>query len=85
MLASYVLNDTSISYLTLEFVAWIVIFVAGLGGLFVSLYILISHDDVKHRLVQPMELANIFNSVSDSRSNIYFQFIPLELLCASII
>lgn len=85
MLAGYLLDYTSVTYLTIEFISWIVIFVAGLGGLFVSLYILISHDDVKHRLLQPMELANIFNSVSGSFINSYFQFVPLELLAASII
>jgi hypothetical protein len=66
MLAALFLDDTTVTYLTIEFMAWIVIFVAGLGGLFVSLYVLISHDDVKHRLLQPMELANIFNSVSNT-------------------
>ena len=54
MLATLMLDNTTVTYLTIEFIAWIVIFVAGLGGLFVSLYVLISHDDVKHRLLEPM-------------------------------
>lgn len=51
MILALILDDTTITYLFLEWMLWIVIFVAGLAGLFTSLYILISHDDVKHRLV----------------------------------
>ena len=38
---------------------------AGIAGLFFSLYILISHDDLDSKIMQPMELSDIMKAVSE--------------------
>ena len=37
---------------------WIVNFIAGVCGLFISLYLLITHDDMKSHSIEPAELAD---------------------------
>ena len=45
-------------------IAWVVNFIASLAGLFISLYLLISHDDLNSNFITPIELSNNLNSVS---------------------
>jgi hypothetical protein len=44
--------------------AWVLNFIAALVGLFVSLYLLISHDDLSSNFIAPIELSNSLNTVS---------------------
>jgi len=45
-------------------IAWVVNFIASLAGLFISLYLLISHDDLNSNFITPIELSNNLNLVS---------------------
>jgi hypothetical protein len=47
--------------------AWTLTFVAALAGLFISLYLLISHDDLQSSFIEPVEL---FNNLSSVRSTL---------------
>ena len=41
-----------------ELVFWLSNFVISLGGLFIALYIVITHDDMKKEYVEPVELSD---------------------------
>jgi hypothetical protein len=45
-------------------IAWALNFIASLAGLFISLYLLISHDDLNSNFITPIELSNNLNTVS---------------------
>lgn len=49
--------------------AWVLNFVATLAGLFISLFLLISHDDLQSSFIEPVELSNNLNSVSKTSSD----------------
>ena len=49
--------------------AWVLNFVATLAGLFISLFLLISHDDLQSSFIEPVELSNNLNSVSKTFSD----------------
>lgn len=51
--------------------AWVLNFVATLAGLFISLFLLISHDDLQSSFIEPVELSNNLNSVSSYLVNNY--------------
>ena len=65
MSRQYILAEPEATQAELGFglFSWIVNFVDTLGGLFISLYILISHDDLSQGCLDPGELSNILNSV----------------------
>ena len=42
---------------------WVLGFTDSLVGLFTTLYLLISHDDLETGAIEPMELSNTFNLV----------------------
>ena len=42
---------------------WFINFIGSVGALFISLYLLISHDDMKSALIQPAELADALAQV----------------------
>ena len=42
---------------------WVVNFVVGVCGLFISLYLLITHDDMKSHTIEPAELADNIQQV----------------------
>ncbi len=58
-------NGASSTELTLTLGAWVFNFVASLAGLFISLFLLISHDDLQSSFIEPIELSNNLNSVSN--------------------
>ena len=41
--------------------AWVLNFIATLVGLFISLFLLISHDDLQSSFIAPVELSNNLN------------------------
>jgi len=43
---------------------WMVNFVGGVSGLFISLYLLITHDDMKSHSIEPAELAESLHQVN---------------------
>jgi hypothetical protein len=50
-------------------IAWGLNFIASLAGLFISLYLLISHDDLNSNFITPIELSNNLNTVSLCSNN----------------
>ena len=57
-------SGDSFTEVSFTLVAWVLNFVATLAGLFISLYLLISHDDLQSSFIEPVELSNNLNSVS---------------------
>ena len=43
---------------------WILAFIATMAGLFISLYLCISHDDLDNGFIEPIELSNSLSQVS---------------------
>ena len=43
---------------------WLFSMLCSVGGLFISLYMFVSHDDLKHGMIEPAELAEGINTVS---------------------
>ena len=65
-------------------IAWGLNFIASLAGLFISLYLLISHDDLNSNFITPIELSNNLNTVSLSSNNWFistFRSITYVPLC----
>ena len=59
----------------IETLLWTVNFVVGVGGLFVSLNVWISHDDMRSRVIEPVELADclkVYLPVEYALSAVYF-------------
>ena len=56
--------------------AWVISFISCLAGLFISLFLLISHDDLQSNFIQPVELSNNLSTV---RYNHSFNFNLLVL------
>jgi hypothetical protein len=56
-------QEDSFNSVSMTLVAWVFNFIAALGGLFISLYLLISHDDLSSNFITPNELSNSLNSV----------------------
>lgn len=61
------LQQGSSEYHVVLIVLWLANFVVSLAGLFCSIYLIIMHDDLTQRMIQPVELANALN-----------RFCPLE-------
>ena len=53
---------------TLYLSFWVLNFLCSVAALFISLYLLITHDDLKHDQIQPLELCGHIKMVS------YFPF-----------
>ena len=51
----------SIGYQT---ILWLFNMLISVGGLFISLFMYVSHDDLKHAMIEPAELAESINTVS---------------------
>lgn len=60
-----ILTDKSASTMevSLTLGGWVLNFVATLAGLFISLFLLISHDDLQSSFIEPVELSNNLNTV----------------------
>ena len=56
-------SDETFSEVTMTLVAWVSSFISCLIGLFVSLYLLISHDDLQSNFIQPVELSDNLRQV----------------------
>lgn len=56
-------SDETFSEVTVTLVAWVSSFISCLIGLFVSLYLLISHDDLQSNFIQPVELSDNLRQV----------------------
>jgi len=52
---------------------WGLCFIATLAGLFISLYLLISHDDLQSSFLEPMELANQLKT-----------YMPVDFVCSGL-
>jgi hypothetical protein len=48
---------------SMNLTSWGISFVGSLAGLFISLYLLISHDDLQSSFIEPVELSNYLNTV----------------------
>lgn len=59
----YAGKDATGFELTVNLGVWAVNFFISLGGLFVTLFLLISHDDLETTCIEPMELSNNLNQV----------------------
>ena len=57
-------SEDSFGGVSMMFTAWLLNFIATLVGLFISLYFLISHDDLNSNYIAPIELCNCINLVS---------------------
>ena len=49
--------------LGLKLSLWVINFIGTVSALFISLYLLITHDDMKHNSIQPAELADALAQV----------------------
>ena len=54
----YAAKDATTFDVSLNLVCWVLAFFDALAGLFLSLYLLISHDDLESGAIEPMELSN---------------------------
>ena len=45
-------------------ILWLMHVVISIIGLFISLYMYVSHDDMKHGMIEPAELSEAINTVS---------------------
>lgn len=55
-----ILSEDSASGMSLSFslFCWAINFIASMAGLFISLYLYISHDDMNVGVMEPVELCN---------------------------
>ena len=60
----YAAKDASSFELSVNLACWVTNFFVSLGGLFISLFLLISHDDLTTGCIEPVELSNSLNQVS---------------------
>lgn len=60
----YASKNASSFELSMNLFCWVVNFFGSLGGLFISLYMLISHDDLESGCMEPAELSNSMNQVN---------------------
>lgn len=54
-------ENASTLELSLNLGCWALNFFASLAGLFISLFLLISHDDLENGSIEPVELSNNLN------------------------
>ena len=52
---------------------WVINFFVALIGLFISLFLMISHEDLEHGYIEPIELSNGLQ-----------QYLPYEYLCSAV-
>lgn len=64
---SWLVDPESTLYHLLLLAIWLLNFLASLAGLFCSIYLIIVHDDLSQRMIEPVELANALH-----------KFCPLE-------
>ena len=57
----YVSKDATGFEVSLNLTLWVIGFFDAVAGLFISLYLLISHDDLEVGSIEPMELSNTIN------------------------
>lgn len=57
----YATKGASSFELSLNLGCWVINFFTSLGGLFISLFLLISHDDLQSGCIEPVELSNNLN------------------------
>ncbi len=57
----YAAKDATSFDLSLNLGCWVINFFTSLGGLFISLFLLISHDDLSSGCIEPIELSNNMN------------------------
>lgn len=56
-------NGATLFDVSMTLGAWFFNFIATLAGLFITLFLLISHDDLQSSFIEPVELSNNLNSV----------------------
>lgn len=56
-------NGASTFEVSMTLGGWVVNFISTLVGLFISLFLLISHDDLQSSFIEPVELSNNLNTV----------------------
>lgn len=52
--------------------AWVISFISCLAGLFISLFLLISHDDLQSNFIEPVELSNNLSTVTNPICHKFF-------------
>ena len=60
-MALYASKDASSFELSFYLTCWVINFFDSLAGLFISLFLMISHDDLEAGAIEPMELSNTLN------------------------
>ena len=50
--------------LGMQFIMWVLTLSGSVTGVFISLFLYISHDDMKHMMLEPGELSENLNTVS---------------------
>lgn len=56
-------NGASTFEVSMNLTSWVANFISTLAGLFISLFLLISHDDLQSSFIEPVELSNNLNTV----------------------
>jgi len=69
-------NGATIFDVSMTLGAWFFNFIATLAGLFISLFLLISHDDLQSSFIEPVELSNNLNSVISYFLISFFSIVP---------
>ena len=69
MLALIFNDETTTGYAAFQLALWFWSFASTLIGLFCSLFMLITHDDLSNKAVEPGELAHNINQVRQTLSN----------------
>ncbi len=83
-----ILSDSSSTTgdLSLTLGAWAINFIVTLVGLFISLYLLISHDDLQSNFIEPAELSNNLRQVSEYKNfNLWSNPIYLKFFINNIL
>jgi hypothetical protein len=78
----YLFQDAKSGYvLSMHLSVWVINFFSALAGLFISVYLLVSHDDLTSGFIDPIELSNSLNQVNQlinifSSSPMTMQYLP---------
>ena len=70
--ADLFLAENPQALLFVQLFSWLGCFVFGLIGLFFSLYIIVSHEDMDTKLLQPAQLSEILENVSTLTLSLIF-------------
>lgn len=62
-MALYAGPDSHVLGLSFALVTWVANFIISLIGVFISVFFVISHDDLQNGTIEPVELSSSFNQV----------------------